>query len=40
MPWPSLTDFTGAIQQPSECFDDSEKYANPRLPFFIVGVPE
>ena len=24
MPWPSITDFTGAIQNPSECFHDPE----------------
>lgn len=24
MPWPSVTDYTGAIQQPDLCFDDSE----------------
>ncbi len=24
MPWPSVTDFTGAIQNPSVCFEDSE----------------
>ncbi len=23
MPWPDVTDFTGAIQRPSSCFDDS-----------------